>query len=113
MYLYGGSQNFNSNMKMYSLNLKTFAWAELKTKRHECTPESLDEHTAVVFNRQMIVFAGFDKGYRSNKVHILDLKTFVWDFKPVEGSQPCPRTGHSAAIHSSNMVVFGGKSDEN
>lgn len=61
----------------------------------------------------MIVFAGFDQGFRSNKVHILDFKSMAWSYSEVEGPKPCPRTGHSAVMYGDQMVVFGGKSDEN
>ena len=86
MYLFGGSQNFNSNARLYSLNLRTQAWNEVKTTLHAKTPSSIDEHTAVIHNDQMIVFGGFDNGYRSNKVQILNLKTFVWSYSECEGS---------------------------
>ena len=51
----------------------------------DVTPESLDEHTAVVHNGKMIVFGGFNDGYRTNQVHSMDLSTFAWDCIKAEG----------------------------
>jgi N-acetylneuraminic acid mutarotase len=61
----------------------------------------------------MLVFGGFDNGFRSNKVHRLNLNTNAWEYLRVSGPEPCPRSGHSAVISADLMIVFGGKDDEN
>lgn len=114
MVLFGGSFNFTSNEHVYRLSLKTLQWSQLKTKpQADITPKSLDEHTAVVHKDSMLVFGGFDNGFRSNKVHRLNLNTNAWEYLRVSGPEPCPRSGHSAVISADLMIVFGGKDDEN
>lgn len=61
----------------------------------------------------MIVFGGFDGGYRNNQVYSLNLKTSQWSHLKAKGEEPCARTGHSAVVHENQMFVFGGKNDEN
>lgn len=111
--LYGGSYNFNSNTKVRCLSLKTLVWKEINVQRGSDVPEGLDDHTAVVHENEMIVFGGFDGGYRNNQVYSLNLKTFKWKHMKAHGAEPSPRTGHTAVIYGNNMAVFGGKNDEN
>jgi N-acetylneuraminic acid mutarotase len=59
----------------------------------------------------MILFGGFNNGYRTNLVFRLNLKTLKWDKMEAKGSKPCARTGHSAVVFNDQMIIFGGKSD--
>lgn len=63
---------------MYTLNLKTFAWTQLKTRGDVVLPR--DEHSAVIdeANCQMVIFGGFQEGERTNEVALYNLKTNVW-----------------------------------
>jgi hypothetical protein len=62
----------------------------------------------------MIVFGGFENGFRTNDVCIYHVHSNVWKKCAMnEGqNQPCPRSGHSAVFYSSHMFVFGGKDDD-
>jgi hypothetical protein len=61
----------------------------------------------------MIVFGGFDNGFRSNKAHRLNFLTNTWENLRCSGPEPKPRTGHSAVVHGDTMIIFGGKDDDN
>ena len=77
---------------------------------------SRDEHTACMDSAsgQMIVFGGFENGFRTNDVCIYHIHSNVWSKCAMnEGqNQPCPRSGHSAVFYSGHMFVFGGKDDD-
>lgn len=98
---------------LYCLNMKTFAWTQLKTRGDIVLPR--DEHSAVVDepNSQMLVFGGFQEGERTNDTLIYNLKTNVWAKVklPDNAPRPCPRSGHAAVVFNNSMYVFGGKAD--
>lgn len=64
VYLYGGlTDGGQENMDMYSLELKKFLWQLVKPKpangKLENLPGPRDEHSACVFEDNMIIFGGF------------------------------------------------------
>lgn len=98
----------------WTLDLKTYKW-EAAPVRGE-SPTSRDDHTALVYeNSQMIVFGGFTTdGERTNQVLKYHFKEGRWDFiESADGVLPKPRAGHSAVIHGHNMVIFGGRDEDN
>lgn len=127
MYLFGGnnysrtvqsSDAHNKNAEktytpLYSINLKTFTWFQVKTRGEQVKPR--DEHTAVLdeASNSMVIFGGFEDGERTNEVVSYNLKTNQWTkVKLPEGAKkPCPRSGHSACVQGNMMYIFGGKSD--
>lgn len=124
MFMFGGNNYIktavrspdNSEMHyapLYSLNLKTFAWMQPKTKGDLVLPR--DEHTAVIdeANGQMVIFGGFQEGERTNEVALYNLKTSTWCKVKLDedAKKPSPRSGHAAVVHNGVMYVFGGKTD--
>jgi N-acetylneuraminic acid mutarotase len=124
MFLFGGN-NYNKTvvdysvnnevgyLPLYSLNMKTFSWNQVKTRGDIVKPR--DEHTAVLdeANSSMVIFGGFEEGERTNDTIVYNLKTNIWSkIKLAEnGKIPCARSGHSACIEGNLMYVFGGKTD--
>lgn len=98
---------------LFALNMKTFAWYQVKTRGDNVKPR--DEHTAIIDegSNSLVVFGGFEDGERTNETIFFNLKTYVWSMITLESSakKPCPRSGHSACVSGNTMYVFGGKSD--
>ena len=122
MYLFGGSNGFESNTNMFTLDLNTYKWDVIREKAlnndHKNLPESADEHTVVVLRDQRILFGGFVNGERMNKTYVFNLKTNEWRLLQIQGENcPCPRAGHSAVVFQNDdsdyMYIFGGKDEEN
>mmetsp|Transcript_11670 Transcript_11670/g.11589 ORF Transcript_11670/g.11589 Transcript_11670/m.11589 type:complete len:172 (+) Transcript_11670:112-627(+) len=77
-------------------------------------PNNRDEHTANVYENSMIVFGGFSNGERTNEIYRYYFKENKWEYvKPLSNFHPPARAGHSAVIFHDNLVVFGGKDEDN
>jgi N-acetylneuraminic acid mutarotase len=124
MYLFGGvTAGGKDNLDMYSLDLSKFLWQLVKPKpafgKVTNLPGPRDEHTACVFEDNMIVFGGFSSGIRTNDVHIYNFKDNEWTKMKIKSkTAPCPRSGHSAVIYEDEvygetMYIFGGKDHKN
>jgi len=63
---------------LFALNLKTFAWQNVRTRGDAVKPR--DEHTAVIdeANGTMIVFGGFEDGERTNETILYNMKNNMW-----------------------------------
>jgi N-acetylneuraminic acid mutarotase len=88
-------------------------WRVLKVTGDD--PGPLDEHTAVVYKSNMIVFGGFASSGRTNNVWIFSTDEKKWTLRE-QGDDPrrfpCPRTGHTSCVIGDTMWVFGGQDDE-
>jgi N-acetylneuraminic acid mutarotase len=61
----------------------------------------------------MYIFGGFVLGSRTNSIYKYTFQTSTWDHMQIFGHMPQKRSGHSAVVHGTTMVVFGGKDEEN
>jgi N-acetylneuraminic acid mutarotase len=57
----------------------------------------------------MVIFGGYERGRKCNSVYKYEFTSTRWS-KLFDGGEagPSPRSGHSACLFQSNMVVFGG-----
>lgn len=82
MYLYGGSQGLSSNGTLYSFDPLTNLWDPVRCKPvgefDPNKPPEVDEHTAVVWDDDMIIFGGFVDGERSNSIYKFNFKSGEW-----------------------------------
>jgi len=104
MYVTGGFAVKNNHNELYQYNLETCTWTML------CPPPvALRGHTAVHYDKDMIMFGGFD-ARQSNDIFVYNYDSDTWH--TLEGSEfehaPQPRHFHSAVIHDKHMYVFGG-----
>ncbi len=77
-------------------------------------PDNRDEHTANVYEGTLILFGGFVKGERTNTMYRYYFKENKWEEVKYLGHHwPCPRAGHSASIIGDQLIVIGGKDEEN
>ena len=44
-----------------------------------------------------------------NDVHLFSLTSLSWSRPPLSSPAPCPRSGHTAVLHSNRLVVYGGQ----
>ena len=112
MYLFGGSNLEYDNQHLFALDLKSYEWRIVKTSG-EKAPKTRDEHTAVVHEKQMIVYGGFVEGAIQNDMWPLNLETFTWSEVPQGEQRPPARAGHSMVLAENALWVFGGKDEEN
>ena len=123
MYMFGGSgprtqaqqMSDKPNASLWTLELKTMRWDPV-IPRGDAQPEARDDHTAVIYNNAtMVVFGGFvDGGERTNDIWRYHFKDNRWEqIVPQTSLAPKPRAGHSASVMGSQMIVFGGRDDDN
>jgi N-acetylneuraminic acid mutarotase len=62
----------------------------------------------------MIVYGGYLDLGRSGDIYVYYFNENRWEkINPTSSAAPEPRSGHSAVIHGDNMVIFGGKNNDN
>lgn len=118
MYLYGGSQGLNTNSTLFSLDVTTNLWEPVRTKagpgQDGTQAPECDEHTAVVWNDDMVIFGGFIGGERVRCVHKYNFTRGDWTIVQFDEKDPQPvaRAGHAAALLDDHMYIFGGKNND-
>jgi N-acetylneuraminic acid mutarotase len=116
MYLYGGSNLEQENMKFLSLDLNSYRWENIKIRSNNYKDNlfaSRDEHTAVINNEEqsMIIFGGFKEGIRTNEMLRYTFSTNRWSPVIIDKHSPQPtgRSSHCACMYQGCMYIFGGK----
>ena len=77
-------------------------------------PPPRSSHTAIVHNKSMYVFGGWDKVTPKNDLYELDLERNQWrcvhgDLTPQDDAMvPTPRRAHCAFLIADSMYIFGG-----
>eukprot|EP00759_Apiculatamorpha_spiralis_P057122 PhF_6_TR8455/c0_g1_i2/m.13198 len=122
MYIFGGFGSTLSSPNpillnsVYVLDLDTYEWSAVVT-----TPiEAIKNHTMEHYKGKGYVFGGCTTNGRSNRVQVFDFETLKWLPSEAYNSQasltdgaktdvPTARSGHSSILHSSSMVIFGGR----
>ncbi|KAF9212725.1 F-box only protein 42 [Podila verticillata] len=115
MAIFGGSDQATSafsDVNTFDLVLETW---RLKVPVAEGTgggsPSARKGHTAVCLNNTMIVYGGGVDGPQDDDVWVLDASgaQLQWNRIPTNKAMgPGPRTGHSALLNGTNMLVWGG-----
>ncbi|XP_074000111.1 host cell factor isoform X3 [Rhodnius prolixus] len=123
VYLFGGLANDCDDARgnnvprylndLYTLELKspgTTIWDAPNT--YGPVPPARESHTAVAYydengNAKLIIYGGMS-GCRLGDLWILDISSMTWSKPDVGGTQPLPRSLHTACVVSDKMYVFGG-----
>lgn len=75
---------------------------------------SRDEHTSIIYEGSMIMFGGFVNGVRTKEIYRYYFNDNKWEqVNQLSSLSPPPRAGHSAVQYGDDMVVFGGKDEDN
>ncbi|KAG0017428.1 F-box only protein 42 [Podila clonocystis] len=115
MAIFGGSdQSTNAFNDVHTFGLDLEVWT-LKVPVNPGTGGSIPSvrkgHTAVCLNNTMIVYGGGVDGPLDDDVWQLDASRTPWQWNRIPTNKamgPGPRTGHSALINGTNMLVWGG-----
>lgn len=72
-------------------------------------PVARGYHSAVLFNKHILVYAGYNGKYILADIVALDIETLTW-FLPdtCSGHFPTARNAHTMALHGSQLYLFGG-----
>ncbi|KAI1296183.1 F-box only protein 42, partial [Mortierella claussenii] len=74
-------------------------------------PSARKGHSAVCLNDTMVVFGGGTDGPLDDDVWVMNASTTQWVWNRISTNKqigPGPRTGHSALLNGTNMLVWGG-----
>ncbi|KAJ2507013.1 hypothetical protein IWW47_001304 [Coemansia sp. RSA 2052] len=116
--LFGGSdQNIDSYNDVKTFSVKANGW-QYSVKVEGTAPAERILHSAVCTADSMYVFGGLhsiNDDPSDSAVWILKASgptSFTWSKAPIsasaQGKGPTARAGHSAALHGSNMYIYGG-----
>jgi N-acetylneuraminic acid mutarotase len=115
IYIFGGANSSGHGndtsgfCDLYELDIDAMCWTECET--HNTPPSPCYGTTATYIGEDRILFFG-GKGYQVlNDIHILHLKTMEWKQYAYAGNTLVPRWGHSATLHDSRILIYGGRSD--
>jgi N-acetylneuraminic acid mutarotase len=110
LFFFGGYQRkrgqyFND---LFYFDLDKKLWQTIQTEGTPPSPRT--DHTAVLYEGSMYVFAGYDGHTRFNDLWRCSLKQHKYKWRQVqtEGNQPLNRFGHVAVVCQNSMYVIGG-----
>ncbi|KAF9901095.1 hypothetical protein EC991_006539 [Linnemannia zychae] len=115
MAIFGGSdQNVIAYNVVHTFDLTLEVWKlaiPVNAGIGGSIPSARKGHTALCLNNSMIVYGGGPDGPVDDDVWVLNatVTPWKWDRKTTNKQQgPGPRTGHSALMNGTNMLVWGG-----
>ncbi|KAF9115397.1 hypothetical protein BGX27_007897 [Mortierella sp. AM989] len=114
MAIFGGSDQATSasyTVHTFDLTLEVWRLAVPVNAGVGGTPSARKGHTAVCQNNTMIVYGGGPDGPIDDDVWVLDASKPQWVWNRINTNKqmgPGPRTGHSALLNGTNMLVWGG-----
>ena len=123
MYVFGGWDGKNYFNDVYILDLEIMAW-----QRPECSgpaPTPRQSHSSILIGNNLVIHGGFKlkaselKNCGLNQgslvqssylddMRVLDTDTFVWSRLRISGLPPEARYGHTLNISGSDIIMFGG-----
>jgi N-acetylneuraminic acid mutarotase len=113
IYIFGGANSSGNRndtsgfCDLYELDIDTLCWTECET--HNTPPTPCYGHSATYIGDDRILYFG-GKGYQVlNSIHVLHLKTLEWRQYAYAGNTLVPRWGHSASLHDSRILIYGGR----
>ncbi|KAF9357419.1 F-box only protein 42 [Mortierella sp. AD094] len=115
MAIFGGSDQTTSaynTVNTFDLTLEVWRLAvPVNPGVGGTVPSARKGHTAVCLNNTMIVYGGGPDGPLDDDVWVLDASKTQWVWNRITTNKqmgPGPRTGHSALLNGTNMLVWGG-----
>lgn len=119
MYIFGGKQSiFENSQKLFRFDFQEKNWELLVYNENNVTLPSLDSHSVVVNDSEMIVFGGFKGGKigkYSRSIYSYTFKTNEWrilydnlDRNVSKNMIPKKRSSAGMVLNNSCLYVFGG-----
>ncbi|KAL1531724.1 hypothetical protein AAHA92_31831 [Salvia divinorum] len=114
VFIFGGcgvnSKKYND---LYSLDTEARVWAWHHVVPTGTLPGRRDSHTCTAWQHLIMVVGGHDsRNACLSDFHVLDTDTLVWYMLNPTGQILPPRAGHTTVCLESDLVVFGGFSDD-
>lgn len=99
-----GGEYFND---VFRFNLQTGKWESVEVEGKPPRPRT--DHGVALFRGSLLVCGGYDGQHRFSDLHELHLQEQRWSRLSSEwGIVPSARCGHTVAIHSDSLLVYGG-----
>lgn len=112
MWIFGGSSLTGAFNDLWGFDLSKREWFHPKSTGNYPNPKACC--SLVQYKNQLILFGGWRQGTAPhqphilfNELHIYDLAEHRWTIKNFTYG-PSPIAAHSATVHGSKMIVFGG-----
>lgn len=108
LYIFGGFDGHARTNDLYQFDIETCHWTQILPSTLESTiPTPRHSHSAVVYNDNMIVYGGYDGGYRSD-LHKYSFSTNTWTRVDPSGRSPRPRYRATCVVHRDQCYLHGG-----
>mmetsp|Transcript_13578 Transcript_13578/g.25486 ORF Transcript_13578/g.25486 Transcript_13578/m.25486 type:complete len:617 (-) Transcript_13578:9996-11846(-) len=110
--VFGGVKNNKWQKSLAVLDTMLWKWSVPKISGDAPRARSYHTATPIPSSNLLVIFGGNNETECFNSVHVLDASTENWSwFHPtVNGTAPCPRTGHSAVLleDGKTILIHGG-----
>jgi N-acetylneuraminic acid mutarotase len=108
LYIFGGFDGHARTNDLYQFDIETSHWTQILPSTLESTiPTPRHSHSAIVYNDNMIVYGGYDGGYRSD-LHKYSFSTNTWTRLDPSGRSPRPRYRATCVVHRDQCYLHGG-----
>ncbi|KAF9572933.1 F-box only protein 42 [Mortierella alpina] len=115
MVIFGGSDSANNAFNtVHTFDLEQETWTlavPVSPGIGGSVPSIRKGHSATCLNNTMIVFGGGATGPADDDVWVLDASSSPWVWNRMTTNKqvgPGPRTGHSALLNTTNLLIWGG-----
>jgi leucine-zipper-like transcriptional regulator 1 len=105
-YVFGGFDGTNRKNDFYGYNLDTQTWSLVPVSTGHA-PSSRHSHCAVVYDKSMWIFGGYDSSYK-NDLHEYNFASEAWGIVICSGRLPRARYRATCVIYNNSMIMFGG-----
>jgi hypothetical protein len=109
IYVYGGiSNDFKILSDFWIFNTHEQRWSEVEVNGNE-TPGSIAGHTMTIYGEKILLIGGYKNSSKNSLIWEFNLEKKTWNAIDASGYNPGVIFGHSASLHSSQLIyVFGG-----
>ncbi|XP_006462273.1 hypothetical protein AGABI2DRAFT_186268 [Agaricus bisporus var. bisporus H97] len=104
MVIIGGSDGKDSFDELWTLNLDTLVWTQIKTN----IPYRRLAHSSTQVGSYLFIFGGHDSTEYTSELVLLNLVSLQYETRPVYGKVPSPRGYHATALADSRVLLIGG-----
>ncbi|KAG0211208.1 F-box only protein 42 [Mortierella sp. NVP41] len=112
MVVFGGMDGSKSTFNdIHTYNLTEGSWVLNVLVNKTIIPSARKGHSTVCLNNTMILYGGGADQPQDDDVWVLDASVTPWLWSRIATNKPAgpgPRTGHSALLNGTNMLVWGG-----
>ena len=110
LYIFGGYDGSQRTNDFYRFNFLQNVWLQIQSPLDKSQPSPRDRHTAVIYDKCLYIFGGYDGLNRVNDFYEFNTETNQWtEIVPsLLNNPPTPRHSHSAVVYNGSMYVFAG-----